>query len=162
MITIASAEDLVLLADSGKTENFSTGKTFVMTEDIDLSEYENMFIPIMDGTFDGRRAYDHGHPSSGRNVRLWILPLCRTKWNCCKPDGRGNGDPSGEDQENIGIIAGDNKGTIRGCTSRGTLNGQTNVGGIAGKNETTGTISRCANEAEVDGKQATGGITGYQ
>ncbi len=68
---------------------------------------------------------------------------------------------SGEDQENIGIIAGDNKGTIRGCTSRGTLNGQTNVGGIAGKNETTGTISRCANEAEVDGKQATGGIIGY-
>lgn len=45
MITIASAEDLILLADSGKTENFSTGKTFVMTEDIDLSEYENLFIP---------------------------------------------------------------------------------------------------------------------
>lgn len=41
------------------------------------------------------------------------------------------------------------------------MNGQTNVGGIAGKNETTGTISRCANEAEVDGKQATGGIIGY-
>ncbi len=37
--------------------------------------------------------------------------------------------------------------------SRGTLNGQTNVGGIAGKNETTGTISRCANEAEVDGNR---------
>ena len=160
VITIASAEDLILLADSGKTENFSTGKTFVMTEDIDLSEYENMFIPIMDGTFDGG-----GHTITGIRLQEEM-----SDYGFFRYVGS-NGTvanltveatvTSGEDQENIGIIAGDNKGTIRGCTSRGTLNGQTNVGGIAGKNETTGTISRCANEAEVDGKQATGGITGY-
>lgn len=160
VITIASAEDLVLLADSGKTENFSTGKTFVMTEDIDLSEYENMFIPIMDGTFDGG-----GHTITG--IRLQEEMSDYGFFRYVGPNGTVANltveatVTSGEDQENIGIIAGDNKGTIRGCTSRGTLNGQTNVGGIAGKNETTGTISRCANEAEVDGKQATGGITGY-
>ena len=34
-----------------------------MTEDIDLSEYENLFIPIMDGTFDGG-----GHTITG--IRL--------------------------------------------------------------------------------------------
>lgn len=160
VITIASAEDLILLADSGKTENFSTGKTFVMTEDIDLSEYENMFIPIMDGTFDGG-----GHTITG--IRLQEEMSDYGFFRYVGPNGTVANltveatVTSGEDQENIGIIAGDNKGTIRGCTSRGTLNGQTNVGGIAGKNETTGTISRCANEAEVDGKQATGGITGY-
>ena len=160
VITIASAEDLVLLADSGKTENFSTGKTFVMTEDIDLSEYENMFIPIMDGTFDGG-----GHTITG--IRLQEEMSDYGFFRYVGPNGTVANltveatVTSGEDQENIGIIAGDNKGTIRGCTSRGTLNGQTNVGGIAGKNETTGTISRCGNEAEVDGKQATGGITGY-
>ena len=160
VITIASAEDLVLLADSGKTENFSTGKTFVMTEDIDLSEYENLFIPIMDGTFDGG-----GHTITG--IRLQEEMSDYGFFRYVGPNGTVANltveatVTSGEDQENIGIIAGDNKGTIRGCTSRGTLNGQTNVGGIAGKNETTGTISRCGNEAEVDGKQATGGITGY-
>ena len=160
VVTIASAEDLVLLADSGKTENFSTGKTFVMTEDIDLSEYENMFIPIMDGTFDGG-----GHTITG--IRLQEEMSDYGFFRYVGPNGTVANltveatVTSGEDQENIGIIAGDNKGTIRGCTSRGTLNGQTNVGGIAGKNETTGTISRCANEAEVDGKQATGGIIGY-
>ncbi len=160
VITIASAEDLVLLADSGKTENFSTGKTFVMTEDIDLSEYENMFIPIMDGTFDGG-----GHTITG--IRLQEEMSDYGFFRYVGPNGTVANltveatVTSGEDQENIGIIAGDNKGTIRGCTSRGILNGQTNVGGIAGKNETTGTISRCGNEAEVDGKQATGGITGY-
>ena len=160
VITIASAEDLVLLADSGKTENFSTGKTFAMTEDIDLSEYENLFIPIMDGTFDGG-----GHTITG--IRLQEEMSDYGFFRYVGPNGTVANltveatVTSGEDQENIGIIAGDNKGTIRGCTSRGTLNGQTNVGGIAGKNETTGTISRCANEAEVDGKQATGGITGY-
>ena len=160
VITIASAEDLVLLADSGKTENFSTGKTFAMTEDIDLSEYENLFIPIMDGTFDGG-----GHTITG--IRLQEEMSDYGFFRYVGPNGTVANltveatVTSGEDQENIGIIAGDNKGTIRGCTSRGTLNGQTNVGGIAGKNETTGTISRCGNEAEVDGKQATGGIIGY-
>ena len=160
VITIASAEDLVLLADSGKTENFSTGKTFVMTEDIDLSEYENMFIPIMDGTFDGG-----GHMITG--IRLQEEMSDYGFFRYVGPNGTVANltveatVTSGEEQENIGIIAGDNKGTIHGCTSRGTLNGQTNVGGIAGKNETTGTISRCGNEAEVDGKQATGGIIGY-
>ena len=160
VITIASAEDLVLLADSGKTENFSTGKTFAMTEDIDLSEYENLFIPIMDGTFDGG-----GHTITG--IRLQEEMSDYGFFRYVGPNGTVANltveatVTSGEDQENIGIIAGDNKGTIRGCTSRGTLNGQTNVGGIAGRNETTGTISRCANEAEVDGKQATGGIIGY-
>ena len=160
VITIASAEDLVLLADSGKTENFSTGKTFVMTEDIDLSEYENLFIPIMDGTFDGG-----GHTITG--IRLQEEMSDYGFFRYVGPNGTVANltveatVTSGEDQENIGIIAGDNKGTIRGCTSRGTLNGQTHVGGIAGKNETTGTISRCGNEAEVDGKQATGGIIGY-
>ena len=95
VITIASAEDLVLLADSGKTENFSTGKTFVMTEDIDLSEYENLFIPIMDGTFDGG-----GHTITGIRLQeemsdYGFFRYVRTKWNCCKPDGRGNGDQWG-------------------------------------------------------------------
>ncbi len=160
VITIASAEDLVLLADSGKTENFSTGKTFVMTEDIDLSEYENLFIPIMDGTFDGG-----GHTITGICLQEEMSDYGFFRY--VGPNGTVANltveatVTSGEDQENIGIIAGDNKGTIRGCTSLGTLNGQTNVGGIAGKNEKTGTISRCGNEAEVDGKQATGGITGY-
>ena len=130
VITIASAEDLVLLADSGKTENFSTGKTFVMTEDIDLSEYENMFIPIMDGTFDGG-----GHTITG--IRLQEEMSDYGFFRYVGPNGTVANltveatVTSGEDQENIGIIAGDNKGPIRGCTSRGTLNGQTNVGGIA-------------------------------
>ncbi len=160
VVTIASAQDLVLLADSGKTESFSTGKTFVMTEDIDLSEYENLFIPIMDGTFDGG-----GHTITGISLQEEMSDYGFFRY--VGPNGTIANltveatVTSGEDQENIGIIAGDNKGTIRGCTSRGTLNGQTNVGGIAGKNEETGTISHCTNEAEVDGKQATGGITGY-
>ena len=160
VVTIASAQDLVLLADSGKTESFSTGKTFVMTEDIDLSEYENLFIPIMDGTFDGG-----GHTITGISLQEEMSDYGFFRY--VGPNGTIANltveatVTSGEDQENIGIIAGDNKGTIRGCTSRGTLNGQTNVGGIAGKNEKTGTISHCTNEAEVDGKEATGGITGY-
>lgn len=108
--TIASAEDLVLLADSGKTENFPPERTFVMTEDIDLSEYENMFIPIMDGTFDGG-----GHTITG--IRLQEEMSDYGFFRYVGPNGTVANltveatVTSGEEQENIGIIAGDNKGT---------------------------------------------------
>lgn len=66
----------------------------------------------------------------------------------------------GDEQENIGILAGSNAGAIENCITRGTLNAETAVGGIAGKNEETGSVSRSENEAAIDGKMQTGGIAG--
>lgn len=53
IVSITSEDDFVLLTENCKTESFSTGKTFRLDADLDLSNYENLFLPVMDGTFDG-------------------------------------------------------------------------------------------------------------
>lgn len=158
-VPIRSEEEFVLLAESCRTETFSTEKIFKLEADLDLSEYENLFVPVMDGTFDG-----NGHKITGLFMTeemsdyglFRYIGIHGTVKNLTV-EGEVLG---GEDQEHIGILAGSNAGTILNCVSQGKLNGQTAAGGIAGKNEESGTISRCTNEAEVDGKWMTGGIAG--
>ncbi len=159
VVSITSEDDFVLLTENCKTETFSTGKTFRLDADLDLSDYENLFLPVMDGTFDG-----NGHQITGvaLNEEMSDYGLFRyVGANGIIKNLSVEGEIlGGEEQENIGILAGSNAGSIENCISRGTLNGETAIGGIAGKNEETGTISRSTNEAVIDGKMQTGGIAG--
>ena len=159
VVSITSEDDFVLLTENCKTETFSTGKTFRLDADLDLSDYENLFLPVMDGTFDG-----NGHQITGITLNEEMSDYGLFRYvgangviKNLSVEGEILG---GDEQENIGILAGSNAGSIENCTSRGTLNGETAIGGIAGKNEETGTISRSTNEAVVDGKMQTGGIAG--
>ncbi|MDO4262352.1 MAG: hypothetical protein Q4C82_09755 [Eubacteriales bacterium] len=158
-ILVGSAEELALLADRCRTQTYSTGKTFRLTADLDLSEYENLFVPVMDGTFEGG-----GHTITGLTLTEEMSDYGLFRYvgqngtvRNLTVEGEVTG---GKEQENIGILAGSNAGTISGCTVRGTLNGQSGTGALAGRNEETGTVSRSVNEALVDGKQSTGGVVG--
>ena len=64
-------------------------------------------------------------------------------------------------KSHIGIIAGENRGTIIGCTVSGSIStvAANRVGGIAGYNDAT--ISGCINKASVSGAENVGGIVGY-
>ena len=159
VVSITSEDDFVLLTENCKTETFSTGKTFRLDADLDLSDYENLFLPVMDGTFDG-----NGHQITGVTLNEEMSDYGLFRYvgangviKNLSVEGEILG---GDEQENIGILTGSNAGSIENCTSRGTLNGETAIGGIAGKNEETGTISRSTNEAVIDGKMQTGGIAG--
>ncbi len=156
---IHNAEEFYALSKQCRTENFSTGKTFYLEEDLDLSEYENLLIPVMDGTFDGK-----GHRITGVSMEedmsdygLFRYVGVNGAVQNLTVEARLVSD---EGQENIGIIVGNNAGTIRNCVSMGSINGQKSVGGIAGMNQKSGNIMSCQNEAEVDGKKFVGGIAG--
>ncbi|MCD8097243.1 MAG: hypothetical protein LUE31_04225 [Lachnospiraceae bacterium] len=159
VVVIDSAEDLVLLADNCRKESYSTGKTFRLEADIDLAGYENLSIPVMNGSFEGG-----GHTISGLKLTEEMSDYGLFRYvgeNGSIRNLTVEGEVLGGDgQEHIGILAGSSAGTIENCVSRGTLNGETSVGGIAGVNEESGVISRCTNEAQVDGKMETGGIAG--
>ena len=60
-----------------------------------------------------------------------------------------------------GGIVGINHGTLISCQFTGVVTGDSEVGGIVGRNEAEGTIDHCTARAIVTGKSATGGITGY-
>ena len=159
IVSITSEDDFVLLTENCKTESFSTGKTFRLDTDLDLSDYENLFLPVMDGTFDG-----NGHQITGVTLSeemsdygLFRYVTANGVVKNLTVEGEILG---GDEQENIGILAGSNAGAIENCITRGTLNAETAVGGIVGKNEETGSVSRSENEAAIDGKMQTGGIAG--
>ena len=159
IVSITSEDDFVLLTENCKTESFSTGKTFRLDADLDLSNYENLFLPVMDGTFDG-----NGHQIMGVTLSeemsdygLFRYVTANGVVKNLTVEGEILG---GDEQENIGILAGSNAGAIENCITRGTLNAETAVGGIVGKNEETGSVSRSENEAVIDGKMQTGGIAG--
>ena len=159
IVSITSEDDFVLLTENCKTESFSTGKTFRLDTDLDLSDYENLFLPVMDGTFDG-----NGHQITGLTLSeemsdygLFRYVSANGVVKNLTVEGEILG---GDEQENIGILAGSNAGVIENCITRGILNAETAVGGIVGKNEETGSVSRSENEAAIDGKMQTGGIAG--
>jgi hypothetical protein len=57
-----------------------------------------------------------------------------------------------------GILCGENRGTIRGCLTSGTMNGNSFVGGLCGTN--IGTIETSFSTAAVNGQSTTGGLCG--
>ena len=59
-IPVSSEDELLILADQCREETFSTGKIFRLEADLDLSGYQDICIPVMNGTFDG-----NGHQITG-------------------------------------------------------------------------------------------------
>lgn len=159
VVHIYDEGEFLLLAQQCREETFSTGKTFYLENDLDLSGQENLFLPVMDGVFEG-----NGHLISGVSLSEEMSDYGLFRYVGANGSIRNLTVEaeviSGEEQENIGIIAGSNAGKIENCVSRGTLNGQTSVGGVAGRNEETGKILRSRNEAQIDGTTRTGGIAG--
>lgn len=159
VVYIRDAEGFYRLSEQCRTESFSTGKTFMLESDLDLSAYENLVVPIMDGTFKG-----NGHSVTGVRLTEEVSDYGLFRYvgvNGTVQDLTVEAQVvSDEEQENIGIIAGNNAGTIKNCVSLGSIDGTKCVGGIAGLNEETGHILSSRNEAKVDGKNAVGGISG--
>lgn len=61
----------------------------------------------------------------------------------------------------LGMICGENNGTILNCYSTGTIGNNGNIGGICGENSEKGKIINCYSTVSVDGgSSTTGGICG--
>lgn len=158
-ILIASAEDLVSLAQSCALDAWSEGKTVRLTGDISLASVDFSPIPTFSGIFDG-----DGHTVSGLELSARLSPaglfsVVREGAEIRNLTVSGRVAPSG-DGGMVGGIAGENNGTITNCGFSGNVAGQDSVGGIAGKNGLTGRITSCTVSGGVNGKSMTGGIAG--
>lgn len=158
-ITIESVEDLEELAKNCKLDTWSQGKTVTLTADLDLTDSDFTSIPTFGGTFDGG-----GHTISGlsytkdgstegffRYIQEGAVVRNLRVEGILSPTGTG---------KNIGGIAGSNSGAISSCTFAGTIEGETNVGGIAGINEASGSIYNSAVSGTITGIHSTGGVAG--
>lgn len=150
---IKSADDLKLMANSGKS--------FILSSDIDLSGISD-WTPI-----EGFTGYllGNGHKITG-------LTINATNTENVGLFGVLEGGVQGltvenayinvrGENNNVGIIAGVNKGTIKNVSTSGEISAKYHsyVGGIAGYSE-NGLIIDCTNNATVLGSNYVGGIAG--
>ncbi|MBQ5317404.1 MAG: hypothetical protein J6I96_07600 [Oscillospiraceae bacterium] len=157
---ISSGADFLVFATLCTLDSYSKGKTFVLDDDIVLSEGTFMPVPSFSGTFDGG-----GHKISGFTLKqdcsscgLFRFVEKSGRIKDLNVDARII--PTGT-SEKCGGIAGVNRGVITGCTFSGEINGKRIMGGIAGVNEETGMIASCTSEGTVTAEHYSGGITGY-
>lgn len=158
-IHISSVKDLLKLSEACKYDAYSRDKTVVLDGDLDLTETDYVPIPTFGGTFDGQGHTISGLSLDGDGAHMGLFRYVQEGGTVKNLTVTGNVDSAGTMSE-IGAIVGTNMGTITGCTFSGTISGASNVGGIAGTNESTGMIYNCKTEGYVAGDHYVGGTVG--
>lgn len=158
-ITISTVEDLQKFAKSCSLDTWSQGKTVTLTADLDLTGADFAPIPTFGGTFLGQ-----GHTISG--LCLTAAGSAQGLFRYIQPNGvvrdltvEGTVSPEGT-RSTVGGIVGDNAGTLQGCSFQGIVQGESMVGGVAGRNSESGQIIGCSASGLISGSSATGGIAG--
>ena len=158
-VAISSVEDFRRFGKNCALDTWSQGKTFTLTADLDLCETDFTPIPTFGGTFLGQ-----GHTISG--LKLTDAGSAQGLFRYIQPGGvvqdltvKGTVTPGGT-RSTVGGIVGDNAGTLQNCTFQGVVQGESSVGGVAGRNSVTGEIISCSAFGSVSGESATGGIAG--
>lgn len=158
-IHVATVEDLLKLSEACKYDAYSRDKTVLLDGDIDLVGTDYVPIPTFGGTFDGQGHTISGLSLDGDGAHMGLFRYVQEGGTVKNLTVTGNVDSAGMMSE-IGAIVGTNMGTITGCTFSGTISGASNVGGVAGTNESTGMIYNCKTEGYVAGDHYVGGIVG--
>lgn len=160
-IYINSVSDLLSLARSCAYDQWSVGKTVVLQKDLSLEGMLWEPIPSFSGQFKG-----NGHTISdltitGEYSPAGLFGIVEEKGSIESLSVRGVVSVSDSADTTTGGIVGINHGTLINCQFTGVVTGDSEVGGIVGRNEAEGTIDHSTARAIVTGKSSTGGIAGY-
>lgn len=159
VVRIATVEQLRELADACAYDAWSRDKRVLLEADLDLNGIE-LEIPVFGGIFDGQ-----GHTIKGLEIQREgsqaglfrylqqgaVIQELSVSGARVLPQGSGC---------QVGVLVGRNYGSIINCRVSGVLEGEEEVGGIAGVNEKSGVIRRCTAEVTVLGRRRSGGIVG--
>lgn len=158
-VTISSVQDFVQFSKQCTRDTWSRGITVELTADLDLSDQAITPVPIFQGTFHG-----NGHTISGLSLETKgsKMGLFRTLSASAVVEDltvEGTLCPQGSANQ-AGLLAGENFGTVRRCTVRGSVTGQEDIGGLVGFNGESGSLISCSSAADVTGVYNVGGIAG--
>lgn len=159
VFTINSPEDWAEFVRLSTRDVWSQGMTVELNADLDLSDSGSTPVPIFQGTFHG-----NGHTISGVfcSQKGSKIGLFRTLTQSAVVEDltvTGTLESQGT-ASSVGLLAGENYGTIRRCSAQGTVSGQEDVGGLVGLNGEEGLLLACSNNAQVTGVTNAGGIAG--
>lgn len=158
-ITIRTPEDLVELSRRCSLDSWSRGKTVVLSADLDLSDVEFSSIPTFGGTFDGQGYTISGLTITGSGNVRGLFRYLQSGGVVQNVSLEVTMEPT-DLQDSLGGLVGNNRGSVRNCTVTGSIQGETNIGGIIGVNESSGKIINSTFSGSVTGKHYVGGIAG--
>ena len=158
-IHIATAQDLLNLAESCRLDSWSKDKLVVLDADIDLTGVDFEGIPTFGGEFQGGSHRITGVSLTQDGSAVGFFRYVQEGALINELTVSGNVVPGGS-RSTVGGIAGKNEGTIQGCWFSGVVSGASKVGSIAGVNESTGMIVGCTGTGVAYGQHFVGGIVG--
>ena len=158
-ITIRTPEDLVELSRRCSLDSWSRGKTVVLSADLDLSDVEFSSIPTFGGTFDGQGYTISGLTITGSGNVRGLFRYLQSGGVVQNVSLEVTIEPT-DLQDSLGGLVGNNRGSVRNCAVTGSIQGETNIGGIIGVNESSGKIINSTFSGSVTGEHYVGGIAG--
>lgn len=159
IIYIDSATALKEISKNATTEEFTLGKSYALSSDIDLSNEDFTPIPVFSGILDGQGHTIKGLSISEKSSDAGLIGLIGEQGVVKNLNIEGNIAPGGS-KITAGGVVGTNKGIIDSVNFSGILKAYKTVGGMAGINDDTGFILNSKNYAQVDGTKLVGGIAG--
>ncbi len=158
-IAIHNLEDFLAFAEQCSLDTWSQGKTAVLQTDLNLAGKDFAPIPTFGGVFEG-----NGHTISGLSITeagssMGLFRFLQKGAVLRNLNVTGRVAPAGS-AVNVGGLVGSSSGSVQNCGFQGTVEGNTNTGGLVGRNTISGEISGCSVSGNVTGETCTGGICG--
>ena len=159
IVYINSITELLALAEKCSVDSWSRGKTVILQQDLTLDQVDWEPIPSFSGTFRGSGHTIRDLELTGSYSPAGLFAIVEEGGLVQDLTVQGYVAPGGE-KATLGGIVGVNRGTLLNCQFVGAVSGDSEVGGLVGRNESTGTIARCTSRSFVSGKSKTGGVVG--
>ena len=158
-LSISNVSELKSFIKSCSMDSYSKGLSVVLTDDIDMGGASINSIPIFYGRFDGASHTISNFTIKTKGSQIGLFRSIEAGASVINLTLNAAVSPNGS-ACSVGILAGENRGSISGCTVSGSVEGESDIGGLVGINHAGATISNCKSEASVAGKSHTGGIAG--
>lgn len=154
---ISSEKEWIEFAKKCKTDAYSKGLKVQLVNDLKFSDEDQIVIPIFCGEFDGKGHKIETGDIKGKTGSMGLFRVIKegAKVENLKIKAKITEE---ENMTEVGILCGENYGTIQKCSVYGKLSGYKNVAGITGINY--GTITDCFSNADVEGTYHVAGIAG--
>lgn len=159
VIRISSNEDLKELAKNCTLDTWSRDKVVILDTDLDFTSEGITLIPTFGGIFLGQGHTIKGFVIEGTSNNIGFFRYIQETgqvWNLnIQMDAT-----AGTGHSGIGILAGQNKGLVSGCSVNGTMNVNNDAGLLVGINEVSGIIEDSTVGGMVSGNHRIGGLVG--
>lgn len=159
VIWIRGNEDLKELANNCTLDIWSQDKVVILDTDLDFTSEKVTLIPTFGGIFLGQGHTIRGFAIEGTSNNIGFFRYIQETgqvWNLnIQMDAT-----AGTGHSGIGILAGQNKGLISGCSVNGKMNVNNDAGLLVGINEVSGIIEDSTANGMVSGNHRIGGLVG--